>query len=130
MEIVTEYLSELNLELELKYILAFCNSHSLSTKIMFGDGCNVSVDKLYEFIPVSNMELPDIVYGSIEKEIVRVGSSDLYIYDDKDKYNFRLCHECDIHFESEDKDLIAKVESHWKSQGFKTQPFGYNPYKD
>ena len=48
---------------------------------------------------------------------IRFGESDLYITGTSVELSFTLCHESDIHFESQDETLIKRVTEVWTAAG-------------
>ena len=118
MEISSGYLNEEKLREELAYIIDFLRSHSSGAKYMYGWACNIDMDKQWKTIPIQIDDVEDKVSELIDSDVFNYCDSDLYIYDNNENYNFLLCHECDVHFQSPDKELVLKVKNAWEKKGY------------
>lgn len=121
MEITSGYLSANTMEAQLDYIESFLKKHSTDAMYMYGIGCNVELDEQWKTIKIQLSEVKATVFKNIQDGLISFCESDFYIYDGDEKYNFLLCHECDIHFESKSDELVASVKNDWENMGFEVK---------
>lgn len=73
-----------------------------------------------------------VASGEIEAAVARdvaagrfpLGDADLYLADPAGRFEFRLCHERDVHFASADAGLMALVERRWRELGYEPKEYG------
>jgi hypothetical protein len=108
------------------------NVHDLS--VMYGVGCNVDAGHRWELFTIQTEGLLAFISDAEARGIVTLGQSDVFLFDseaviptgehtfsvreDMTAVSFRLCHESDIHVESNDPAFIELVLRHWRENGW------------
>lgn len=118
MEITSGILNRNKLREELTYIITFLKNHSSRANYMYGLACNVDIEEQWKHFPISIDDIDEKVSELIDKGIFNYCDSDLYISDGDNKFKFLLCHECDVHFESEDLVLVKLVRNDWEQKEY------------
>lgn len=85
---------------------------------MYGYGCPLAVDELWQPEQVRTADLRSFVEESEQKGAFRLGEGDLHIEDSLGTLMFTSCHESDIHFESTQPAFVDEVVASWGSKGF------------
>lgn len=85
--------------------------------VTYGFGCNVPMDKLWQHKEVETSALAKFIVRSAQDGAFRPGHSDIHSEDRQRSFEFRLCHESDMHFESVEPELVAQVITLWRGQG-------------
>jgi hypothetical protein len=88
-----------------------------SVDVTYGFGCNLPVDELWRPARIDSMQLATFIERSVEEGVFEFGAGDLHIEDPQGTLEFRLCHESDIHFGSDDPKLVELVINLWKQNG-------------
>jgi len=115
-EIVVTGIREIGIERIFGGIVDFASARSVNTvEVMFGWGCNLGPDDLWVRIPVPLVSLTSLVEEKSRLGIFQFGESDLYV--STGQFEFKICHEGDLHFKSEDGRLIVEVANLWKEFG-------------
>jgi len=115
MQIVTSQLSDDQFLEIINFIHQFFDENKKKEAVVFyGWECNT--EYLYEDIHIRSSEIKSFIAASREKSIYILGKSDLYIGDTNGEFEFRLCHESDVHFESKDAKLLDSVKKRWMGE--------------
>lgn len=119
MELVTSRLTPAQVWAEVNGIRDFLLRQGIGSLVaVYGWGCNPDRTELWQDIPVATEQLPRFVEESIAKGIYSLGEADIWIHSATRECLFRLCHEQDIHFETEVHDLFASVRNQWLANGY------------
>lgn len=90
--------------------------------VAYGFGCDCPDEQLYQDVPIPLDKLPSFIAHAEGLDFYRVGKDNLHIKDSKGHLEFLFCHESDIHFISEDADLIAQLKAVWLAEGHRKIP--------
>lgn len=80
---------------------------------MYGFAVNLPVDDLWKPMLIQTSELLAFLERSTHEGIFRPRESDIHIEDVAKTFDFRLCHESDVHFEADDSHRIPDVLTVW-----------------
>ena len=117
-EIRTEPLNISQLATSVTDITALLQSRDLdSVEVTYGWACKLPEDQLWRPKEIKTQQLQFFIERSVDTGVYQFGRCDLHIEDKQKTFEFRLCHESDVHFESIDQTLVAKVESLWLQKG-------------
>ena len=121
MEVRTEILSRAALEQHVGVVQQLCVEFAAATvDVTYGWACNLAIDDLYQDHRMSTSELLPFIARSVTDNIFRLGDSDMYIKDAGGVFEFTICHESDIHFESNDPSLVSRVTTLWSEHGLRS----------
>ena len=116
MEIATQQLTLEQLRGELRRFSAWLGERGVpSANVLYGWGCEES-DIQYEAIPVATSDIEEYLERGRQAGFFNYGDADVLITADNSE--FCLCHEADVHFKSEDRDLVEAVKAQWLSAGW------------
>lgn len=117
MEIITKILNIPQLEKSIKEIVAFFKQDKINQSvIMYGWECKTEEQYVDIEVPVSEIE--DFIAKKQADGIFELGKSDLYVSDSEKTFKFTLCHESDIHFESDTSEMVEKMRQEWSDKGY------------
>lgn len=118
LEIRTEPLSPNKLVSSIPAMVSLLRSWGRdSLTATFGYGCKAPIEDLWQPKEIQTEQLPAFVQHSVDAGIFLPGRCDLHIEDKKKIFEFRLCHESDMHFESVDESLADVVKTLWLHEG-------------
>ena len=123
MEIRTVRLTPPALEKELMRIRTPC--HALGEEeldVIYGLGCELEIDELYKNSRIPTADLEEFVERSVAARVFELGRADLLISGVRSPFCFTLCHESDLHFESEDSTQVELVSQAWLKAGILRTP--------
>lgn len=89
--------------------------------VAFGWGSNLPMDQLWVRTEIAASSLESFINDASRKGKFEIGRSDLHIEDAHETFEFRLCHESDIHFEGIDQTLVNQVITLWRGRGLGLQ---------
>ena len=108
--------SRIGIQRILAGIFDFARARSLDVvEIMFGWGCNMGPDDLWLRTPIPLRSLASFVDEQSRLGVFQFGESDLHV--SGGQFEFKICHEGDLHFKSDDARFIAEVAAWWKEFG-------------
>jgi hypothetical protein len=84
--------------------------------VAYGFGCDCPDEQLYQDVPAPRL-LPFMAEGE-RLDYYRIGKDNLHVKDGTGRCEFLLCHESDIHFISEDAELVERLKGIWLAAGF------------
>ena len=118
MEVITQRLDGAALVQYLRLVADLCVALDPSgLDVSYGWACDLEIDELYRDHRIESHGLLDFVEDSTRRGAFTLGESDLHIRGAGIDFEFMLCHESDIHFESADPELVRRVASAWKATG-------------
>jgi hypothetical protein len=85
--------------------------------VSYGLACDLDMDELYSDHRIESSALLEFVARSTARGVFKLGECDLHIRGASVEFNFTLCHESDIHFESRDMNLVDRVARGWTDSG-------------
>jgi hypothetical protein len=88
--------------------------------VAYGFGCDCPDDQLYQDVPVPLDHLHPFIAEAEAADYYRVGKDNLHVKDPDGRAEFLFCHESDIHFISEDAELVERLKAAWLAEGFCT----------
>jgi hypothetical protein len=97
-----------------EFLLSVGHNH---VSVTYGWGCNLPADQLWLPAQIDTAQLESFVQQSVRNGVFVFGCSDLHIEDPQKTLEFRLCHESDIHFGSDDPRLLELVINLFKQKG-------------
>lgn len=117
MEIITKTFDNAQLEKMITEVVAFLGQNKIEQAIVFY-GWDCETDNQYADIKVPVRDLEDFISKSQKDGIFKLGTADLYISDVQKTLEFLLCHESDVHFKSDNEDLIEGMRQTWIKKGY------------
>ena len=81
--------------------------------VTYGWACKLPMDQLWQPHEIQTQSLASLIRRSVNDGIFHLGGSDLHIEDRAGTFEFKLCHESDIHFKSVDQSQVAQVIEEW-----------------
>lgn len=85
--------------------------------VTYGFGCACPSENVYRPIAVPLDQLAKYIADSERAGSFKLGDNDLHIDGGGDLFELTICHESDVHFESESVDLVEKVRALWDANG-------------
>jgi hypothetical protein len=119
LELYTKPLEPNDIVAQVAVIATFCVGFGVSTvEVTYGWNCRLDIDDLYKphAIPVSG--LSSFIQESMSRGVYPVGDADLYVREPGGLFEFRLCDESDLHFSSENPELVEAVRAAWAESDF------------
>lgn len=86
--------------------------------VSYGFGCDCPDEQLYQPIAMPIDHLPRFVAESEAADFYRVGKDNLYVKASGGGPEILFCHEADIHFISEEVELVARLREEWSMLGY------------
>jgi hypothetical protein len=86
--------------------------------VAYGFRCNCPDDQLYKHVSMSLENLRLFIAEAESLGYYRTGKDNLHVEDDTGRTEFLLCHESDIHFISDDKSLVDRLNAMWLAAGY------------
>ena len=93
----------------------FVAQQQKSFALTLGWGCQAEQDELWIPVEVPVEALESVVDEKVRLGVFRFGDSDLYL--SGQTFEFKICHEGDLHFKSDSQDLINAVRASWMTLG-------------
>lgn len=84
-------------------------------QVTYGWAVNLPMDNLWKPMRIQTSELSRFLKASAKDGIFLPRESDVHIEDVAGTFQFRLCHEADVHFEADDWQLIPDVLASWRA---------------
>lgn len=117
MEIITKIFEDNHIKEMVTEVLNFLKENRVKkTIIMYGWECKT--DNQYADIEILFDDLEKTISRSQKDGVFKLGVADLYISDIEKTFEFLLCHESDIHFKSDNEELVEKVRQKWSDKGY------------
>jgi hypothetical protein len=85
--------------------------------VQYGWACNAEIDALWQPEEITTSELPVWIDRSITEGIYQPGRADVFI--EARGLKIQLCHEADIHVETEEAAIIRSCASHWLAKEYR-----------
>ena len=122
MVLVTRRLEPAEVHQQVDFIAEFLASRSVADiEVMYGWGCNLNTEELWQPETIPAGSLAESIRQSCERGVLPIAEGDVFIKVPPLGFEFRLCHESDVHFTSDHADLVATVRDHWSESGFGPQ---------
>ncbi len=86
--------------------------------VSYGFGCDCPDEELYVPVAMPIDHLPNFVAESEAVDFYRVGKDNLYVEAPGGGPGILFCHESDIHFVSEDAELVGRLRAEWSALGY------------
>jgi hypothetical protein len=86
--------------------------------IAFGFGCDCPDEQLYQDVPLALDHLQSFIAEAEAANFYRVGKDNLHVKDLAGRAEFLFCHESDIHFISENTELVERLKAEWLGEGY------------
>lgn len=96
----------------------FAEGGATVVNVQYGWACNASTDALWQPEEITTAQVPDWIDRSIRTGIYLPGRSDVFI-ERRGRLKVQLCHEADIHVETEDAAIIRNCASRWLAKGYR-----------
>lgn len=118
-ELVTGRLGPAELLGEVREIAhSLLRANYLEITVMYGVGANLSPEEMWSPIETTSSDLETLVDTAIRDGIFAPGRSDLFVKNRSKSVTFRLCHEADIHLETDECALLKVTEDRWRERGY------------
>lgn len=122
MELTTGFLSREEYLQAIDGIIDFMAAAGVRTIfVAYGFGCDCPEEEMYQDTMISLNRLLPFIDQAEALDYYRVGQDNLHVKDESGRIEFLLCHESDIHFISEDKDLMNWMKARWIEAGYEVQ---------
>jgi hypothetical protein len=103
---------------EIEALVNFLSSLGVEqVEVTYGWGCKA--DGIEQPVRVPLAELVIFLHKNIAQEIYHLGEDNLYIVSDNPTLKLTLCHDADIHFEANDKAIVARLRDEWEARGLR-----------
>ena len=120
MKVISEKINIDQFHAEVNFIISFLEENDVAiVKVAWGYSCDLNVDEMWDYEDIRVEHLKKFINNGIDSGIYSPNESDFFIEDLDSLFEFKMCHESDVHFKSEDKNLHFKVKSHWADKGIK-----------
>jgi hypothetical protein len=86
--------------------------------VAYGFGCDCPEEQLYQDVPMPLDRLLPFMAEGEARDYYRIGQDNLHVKDGTGWVEFLFCHESDIHFISEDAELMERLKGIWLAAGF------------
>ena len=86
--------------------------------VSYGFGCDCPDEQLYERTSIRTNQLLEFIQESTALDYYRLGKDNLHICDENQRIEILLCHESDIHFTTENLDLVEKIKILYSRNGW------------
>jgi hypothetical protein len=86
--------------------------------VAYGFGCDCPDEQLYQDIPMPLDRLLPFMAEGERLDYYRIGRDNLHVKDGIGRAEFLFCHESDIHFLSDDAELVERLKMAWLAEGF------------
>lgn len=119
MEINSGYIEPNQFWQEVQEVVALFHRFQIDDLVVFyGFGCDreLEVDELYRDIEMKTDKLLAFLSESIAKDYYRLGEDNFYIQSRSLGVEFLLCHESDIHLETENVDVAGCMKARWSKK--------------
>jgi hypothetical protein len=100
-------------------VVAFLHSAGVRVVLVaYGFGCDCPDEQLYQDVLMPLDRLLPFMAEAEAADYYRVGKDNLHVKDATGRIEFLFCHESDIHFISEDRELVEQLKAVWRAEGF------------
>ena len=83
--------------------------------VWYGFGCDCEFDEQYQEIEVKTDDLLGFLSGTIARGVYLPGDADLFIESRPPSILFLLCHESDVHLETDDEQAADHFRARWST---------------
>lgn len=119
MELTSGILSRHDYLRRVEGVIEFLRSVGVSEVLVaYGFGCDCPDGELYRDMPMPLDRLLPFMAEGEGLDYYRVGRDNLHVKDGTGRLEFLFCHEFDIHFISEDRELVERLKAAWLAEGF------------
>ncbi|MDY3560314.1 hypothetical protein R5W23_001546 [Gemmata sp. JC673] len=119
MELATGVLSRTDYIRAAERVVEFIRSlGAAEVLVAYGFGCDCPDEQLYQNVPMSLGGLLPFMSEGERLDYYRIGKDNLHVKDGIGRTEFLFCHESDIHFISEDAELVGRLKDLWLAAGF------------
>jgi hypothetical protein len=87
--------------------------------VAYGFGCDCPDEELYRDVAIPLHRLLPFMSEGEAMDYYRIGRDNLHVKDGTGRLEFLFCHESDIHFISEDAELVERLKAIWLVEGFR-----------
>ncbi|MSR56530.1 MAG: hypothetical protein EXS05_02515 [Planctomycetaceae bacterium] len=123
MELTTGLLSRDEYLRAIVRVIEFVRLNGVSNVLVaYGFDCDCPQEQLYEDVAMPLDRLQPFIAESEAAGVYRLGQNNLHVKDTTGRIEFLFCHESDIHFVSEDRELIERLKAAWMAEGFSPIP--------
>ena len=119
MELTTGVLSRVDYVRAVERAIELLRATGVSDVVVaYGFGCSCPAEQLYQDMrmPLDRL-LPFMAEGEA-LDWYHIGQDNLHVKDATGRIEFLFCHESDIHFISEDAELVDRLKGTWLATGF------------
>jgi hypothetical protein len=118
-ELASGMLSQTDYLRAVERVVQFLRSFGVSEVLVaYGFGCDCSDDQLYEDVAMALDRLVPFMVEAENLHLYRIGKDNLHVKAGAGRFEFLFCHESDIHFITEDAELVERLKGLWFSDGF------------
>lgn len=118
-ELTTGILSRAEYLRATEVAVEFLRSASVAEVLVaYGFSCDCPDEQLYQDVPLPLDRLLSFMAEGERLDYYRIGRDNLHVKDGTGRTEFLLCHESDIHFISEDAELVERLKGLWLATGF------------
>lgn len=119
MELTSGLLSRTDYIRAAEQVVSFLRSVGVSEVLVaYGFGCDCPDEQLFQDVPMPLDRLLPFISTGERLDYYRIGKDNLHVKDCTGRIEFLLCHESDIHFICEDKELVERLKAEWLAQDF------------
>jgi len=86
--------------------------------VSYGFGCDCPNEQLYQDVPMPLDRLLPFMAEGERLDYYRIGKDNLHVKDGTGRLEILFCHESDVHFISEDAELVERLKGIWLAAGF------------
>lgn len=119
MELTSGILSRADYLRGVERVVEFLRSAGVSEVLVaYGFGCDCPDEQLYQDVPMPLDRLLPFMAEGERLGYYRICKDNLHVKDGTGRAEFLFCHESDIHFISEDAELMERLKGMWLAAGF------------
>jgi hypothetical protein len=86
--------------------------------VAYGFGCDCPDEQLYQDVRMPLDRVRPFIAEAEAADNYRVGRDNLHVKDPAGRAEFLFCHESDIHFISDEAELVERLKAKWLAAGF------------
>jgi hypothetical protein len=118
-ELTSGILSRADYLLAVELVVEFLRTAGVSEVLVaYGFGCDCPDDQLYQDVLIPLDRLAPFMADAEARNYYRLGKDNLHVKDGTRRIEFMFCHESDIHFISEDRELVERLKAKLLAAGF------------
>lgn len=116
---------------EINHLVNFLKSFEIEgVKVAWGWGCKMDLDSLWAYSEIHVVDLPSFILKGVDEGIFTPNECDFFIASLEGRFEFKFCHESDIHFVTSDPKMAELVEDSWRKRnmlGYTKTHEGWKP---